>query len=234
MKKQFYWPSRMASQVSWLNNWKNKLPTYAYIGTINPTRMAALIADANWLIYVYGAWIGWLRSSSEAGTQYLTVISTGITGGSTFPAPVFTPPALPAGTAAVAAGALTRLFKAVQDIKEGADYTTAAGSDLQVIGTEINPEDHPVPVFIARVGQGATSQCVDFSIIRYAHEGVLIDSRRGGLWEQIGITTSRAYCDERPLLDPTKPEVREYRMRYWDKGIANGDGTDIAKVTVAP
>ena len=234
MRKQFYWPSRMASQVSWLNNWKNKLPTYGSIGSIDAGRITALVADANWLIYIYGAWIGWLRSSAEAGTQYLTVISLGITGGSTLPAPVFTPPAPPTGATAVGAGALTRLFKAVQDIKEGASYTTAVGGDLQIIGTEINPEDHPVPVFTPRVGQGAISQCVDFSIVRYSHEGVLIDSRRGGSWEQIGITTSRTFCDERPLLDPTKPEVREYRMRYWDKGIANGDWTDIAKVTVAP
>ena len=234
MKRQDYWPSRMASQVTWLNNWKNKLPAYADIGSIDSGRLAGLVADAAWLIYIYGAWIGWLRSSAEAGTQYLTVISTGISGGSTFPAPVFTPPALPAGTTAAPAGALTRLFKTVQDIKEGTLYTTAVGSDLQIIGAEINPEDHPVPIFFPKVAQGATAQCVEFTIRHYSHEGVVIDSRRGGPWEQVGITTARTFCDERPLLDPTKPEVREYRMRYWDKGIANGEWTDIAKVTVAP
>lgn len=33
---------------------------------------------------------------------------------------------------------------------------------------------------------------------------------------------------------PAGPEVREYRMRYWDKGTPNDDWTDISKVTVAP
>jgi hypothetical protein len=28
--------------------------------------------------------------------------------------------------------------------------------------------------------------------------------------------------------------VREYRMRFWNKGTANGDWTDVAKVTVSP
>jgi len=30
--------------------------------------------------------------------------------------------------------------------------------------------------------------------------------------------------DERPLLVAGTPEVREYRMRFWDKGISNAIG----------
>jgi hypothetical protein len=40
--------------------------------------------------------------------------------------------------------------------------------------------------------------------------------------------------DERPLLVAGQPEVREYRMRFWDKGTPNGDWTDVVKVTVSP
>ena len=40
--------------------------------------------------------------------------------------------------------------------------------------------------------------------------------------------------DERPLLQAGTPEVREYRMRFWDKGPPNGDWTDVVKVTVSP
>ena len=40
--------------------------------------------------------------------------------------------------------------------------------------------------------------------------------------------------DERPLLAAGTPEVREYRMRFWDKGTPNGDWTDVVKVTVSP
>jgi hypothetical protein len=38
--------------------------------------------------------------------------------------------------------------------------------------------------------------------------------------------------DERPLLQAGPPEVREYRMRFWDQGTANGNWADA--VTVSP
>ena len=31
-----------------------------------------------------------------------------------------------------------------------------------------------------------------------------------------------------------QPEVREYRMRFWDKGTPNGDWTPVQKQTVSP
>jgi len=45
---------------------------------------------------------------------------------------------------------------------------------------------------------------------------------RGGL----GVTLEKFFGgieDERPLLAAGTPEVREYRMRLWDKGTPNGD-----------
>jgi hypothetical protein len=64
---------------------------------------------------------------------------------------------------------------------------------------------------------------------------VYIESRRGaGAWEFLTIDTESPYLDERPLAVAAQPEVREYRMRFWDKGTANGDWTDVAKVTVSP
>jgi hypothetical protein len=37
-----------------------------------------------------------------------------------------------------------------------------------------------------------------------------------------------------PLLVANTPEVRKYRLRYWDKGLANGDWSDTATSTVGP
>jgi hypothetical protein len=65
--------------------------------------------------------------------------------------------------------------------------------------------------------------------------GVYIESRRGtGDWEFLGIDTESPYKDERALLVATQPEIREYRMRFWDKGTPNGGWTDVVKVTVSP
>jgi hypothetical protein len=40
--------------------------------------------------------------------------------------------------------------------------------------------------------------------------------------------------DDRPLLVAGTPEVRKYRLRYWDKGLANGDWSATATITVGP
>jgi hypothetical protein len=92
------------------------------------------------------------------------------------------------------------------------------------------------PKFTTAVEQGASSQVVRFTFYKYGHMGVHIEGRRGdaGAWEMLGIDTESPYQDERPLLAAGQPEVREYRMRFWDKGTANGDWTDVASVTVAP
>jgi len=70
---------------------------------------------------------------------------------------------------------------------------------------------------------------VKLTFYKYNHMGVYIEGRRGtGAWEFLAIDT------ESPLLVAGAPEVREYRMRFWDKGTPNGDWTDVVKVTVSP
>ena len=74
------------------------------------------------------------------------------------------------------------------------------------------------------------------TLAAFAHQlHQLAESRRGtGAWEFLAIDTESPYEDERPLLQAATPEVREYRMRFWDKGTPNGDWTDVVKVTVSP
>ena len=69
---------------------------------------------------------------------------------------------------------------------------------------------------------------------RRGHIGIYIESRRGvGPWEFLAIDTQAPYDDDRPLLVAGTPEVREYRLRFWDKGTPNGDWTPVQKVTVS-
>ena len=39
--------------------------------------------------------------------------------------------------------------------------------------------------------------------------------------------------NDRPLLVPGQPEIREYKLRFWDAGQENGDWTDVASATVS-
>jgi hypothetical protein len=92
-----------------------------------------------------------------------------------------------------------------------------------------------VPKFLANIIQGMGQQAVSFTFYKYGHQGVFLESKRGnGAWEFLAIDIESPYVDERPLLVAGQPEVREYRMRFWDKGTPNGDWTDVVKVTVSP
>jgi hypothetical protein len=83
--------------------------------------------------------------------------------------------------------------------------------------------------------RGATIERVKMVFTKYGHDGVSIDSRRNnGAWEFLAIAMVKPWYDERPLLDPSTPEIREYRMRWWDKGQANGEFSPVQKVTVGP
>lgn len=231
MPRQPYYPSRIASQVEWLQNFRAKLPGYATALGVSAGQLTAAAADSGWLIYVLGTWLGSVRAWSPACTDYVQEIQTG-TGSPALP--TFTAPTPPAGVTAVAAGALDRLFDLVQALKDAAGYSEAIGTDLGIVGAEA-AADHPVPGVKLSAMQGGGCQCVKIAFTKYSHQGVYIESKRGaGGWEFIGVDTESPYMDERALLAAGTPEVREYRLRYWDKGTPNGEWTDLMRITVSP
>ncbi len=114
-------------------------------------------------------------------------------------------------------------------------YTDAIGTDLGIVGSE-DTGSQTVPKFLIAIEQGDGCQCARLTFYKYGHMGVYIESRRGAsaLFEFLAIDTESPYEDKRPLLVAGQPEVREYRMRFWDKGTPNGDWTDVQRVTVSP
>ena len=233
MKRQFYYPSRNSDQPEWLLNYANKLSVIAPNLSISPADTGASMDDARWCAYVVGVWIPAIRTFSPSSTDAMDEVLTG-TGDTVVTLRTFTAPALPSGVTPQKPGALKRIFAMVAKIKLDPAYTEKMGQDLGIVGSEDTVE-HPLPKFTAEVLQGMGSQMVKLVFFKYTHAGVYIECRRnGGAWEFLGIDTDSPYMDERALLTPGIPEVREYRMRFWDKGIPNGDWTDVAKVTVSP
>jgi hypothetical protein len=233
MKRQNYYPGRIGAQVLWLDNFATKLAIYAPNLTIPTGESGAAMDDAKWCGYVLGEWLPAVRAFSPSTTDAVDDALTG-SGSSAIAMPTFTAPALPSGVTARNPGALTRIFTMVGKIKLDAAYTEAMGTDLGIVGSE-DTGLHPVPKFTPEALPGIGVQVVRLTFFKYTHMGVYIESRRGtGAWEFLGIDTVSPYMDERALLTPGTPEMREYRMRYWDKGTPNGDWTDVAKVTVSP
>ena len=233
MKRQKYYPSRNSDQAEWLVNYANKLALIAAILSISQTDTGASGDDARWCAYLISVWLPAVRAFSPATTDAVDAALKG-TGDTVITLPGFTAPSLPNGTAPRKPGALTRIFAMVGEIKKDKAYTEAMGTDLGIVGSEDTVE-HPLPKFTAEIQQVNGKECARLVFYKFNHTGVYIESRRnGGAWEFTGIDTESPYTDERPLLAPGTPEVREYRMCFWDKGTPNGDWTDVAKVTVSP
>jgi hypothetical protein len=237
---QRWYPSRISAQIPWLANFADKLPGHATTLSLPAAHVDACMASCGFLIYVYSQWLADVRAFGPACTEAVDLLTFG-SGPTAVVLPVFTAPPLPEGVASVPPGATNRLFDLVALLKASPGYTKVMGLDLGVEvpdtagGEGMAGEDNAVPVvkglaFLGEQGPGAR-----LTFVKHGHMGVYIESRRGnGAWEFLAIETNSPYNDERPLLVAGQPELREYRVRYWDKGTPNGDWCDVIRVTVGP
>ncbi len=244
MKRQRYYPTLLSEQGAWNGNFADKLPQYVTSLGLPPAAAAATIADARYLQYMLSQWLRDVRTYSQAATQALTQLETG-TGSTPYVLPIFSPPQLPPGdptatppipaTVPVPPGALNRLFDFVQVIKRSPGYTEAIGEDLGIIGAE-DTTVYTAPDFTIAVEMGSGCQCVKLRYHKRGHYAVAIHSRRGteADFTVLAVSSTSPYEDERPLLVPGQPEVRYYKMRFWDSGSENGEWSDVASVTVSP
>jgi hypothetical protein len=231
MKRQRYFPYLVAERPEWFNNLATQLPQANTTLGIDAADVTAITADARYCEYVCG---DWLTTARELGPTATAAVDVLFDGGGTFTLPAFTPPALPAGVTAVAAGALQRIFGFVKVIKGNPNYTEAIGLQLRIVGQEDTAE-HPLPEFSLKLERGEGCQCVKVSFKKFGRQGVVIYSRRGGgAWEMLGIDLASPYMDERPLLAPATPEVREYRLQYYDDAAPAGEFTAVQSVSVTP
>ena len=218
--------------MNWLDNYYGKLPLYGTTLSVIAADVTASVNDAKYAKYVLGSWLSAVRSFSPSTTDAVDDVLTG-SGTGVMVLPGFTAPALPTGVVAQLPGTLTRIFALIGKMKLSAGYTETIGTDLGVVGSE--ETDKSAPKFLIEMLQGANYQSSKLVFYKYGHMGVHIESRRGtGAWEFLAIDTESPYVDDRPLLVAGTPEIREYRMRFWDKGTANGDWSPVQKTTLSP
>lgn len=244
MKRQRYYPNSIGDQGNWNANFADKLSNYQTTLGLSTAQVTQGLADARYMQYCLSHWLSDVRNFALAATQALDVLSNG-SGSAPYVMPPFTAPPLPAGdpaavppipaTVAVPPGALQRIFDLVAIIKHSPNYTQAIGQDLGVVGEE-DTTVYTRPDFTLKVeglGSGGCN-CVKVRHKRYGHYAVAVYSRRGtGDWELLHISAESPYLDERALLVAGQPEIREYKMRFWDAGSENGEWSDVASVTVS-
>ena len=129
-------------------------------------------------------------------------------------------------------GILTRAFAQIAGIKSRLEFNDYIGNELGIIGSGDTTE-HPWPEFSLHYEHGPELRRVSINCTKHGHVGVWIESRiNNGEWVALGADNAKPHYDTRPLLDPNLPEVREYRLRWWDKGEPNGEFSPIQKIVV--
>ena len=239
MKRDNYYPRLVAERPEWHSNFAAKILIYGPILGLTPAQVNQAAGDNLFLAYGLGDWISNVRDFAPACTSSLATLSTG-TGSDAY---VFKPytapdlPTLPVGIV-VTPGALTRTFGLVQGIKGMAPYTEDMGIDMGIVGSEAPTPppggDAPPPRLTVSAIPGDENEYGRVKYIKDGHEAVVIESRRGGAWEELTKGYKSPYIDNRPLLVPGQAEVREYRARFVDKGLFTSGWCDVAKITVGP
>lgn len=237
MKRDYYYPRKVADQPPWHFNYAEQLNDLGTGIGLVAADVAASVNDSRQLGYAIGSWYNKVKEFGPGATGQLEVLKYG-SGTTAFTLPEFTPPAPPAGLTDVLPGALGRIFRFVKMIKGAPGYMDGIGLLLGVVGSEIPPPppgSGSPPRISLSLNQVPSQQQVLLKFFKDGHDGIWIECRRGtGSWEFLTIQTQSPYIDDRPLLVPTQSETREYRAMFWDKGQPNGDWCDVAKITVSP
>jgi len=244
MQRNDYFPSLVGLRAAFFAQLAHGLPeANATLGMPAPD-IASIIADCRFCEYGTGAWRIGVREAGPAATASLEELYNG-TGAAPMLLFAFTAPPLPQGDAAavppipatvpVAPGALQRIFAFVQTIKARPGYTEAIGLMLGIVGSEAGAAQ-PLPTFTLEVERAGGCECVKVKFKKNGRQGVVVFSRRGpnGVWEMLAIDLGSPYLDQRPLLVAGTPEVREFKLQYYDDAAPVGDFTPVQSVTVAP
>ncbi len=228
-----YLPDELAARVLWLGNFADKLPLYGENTGMSAEEVAARVNDARFLGFMLGTWEPALRAWAKGLRPLVRLVMTG-KGLTPVNLHWHEEPSLPPGVSAVRPGALRRITQCVSRLKLHANYTSAMGKDLGAVAGERTLPEQPKLQGRAEVGPNGGPR-VRLRVCKYNHDGVWLESRRGGGgWESLGPGVRSPRFDDRPLLVPGQPEMREYRACFWDDGRKVGDWTPVVSVVVVP
>lgn len=213
MTRQSYFPTRQADQAVWLENFRLKLALYAVALSLDSARVADIIADARWLVHLLVSWLESVRTQGKAATK---TMEQAMTGSGPMTLPVHTPPPLPAGVVARPAGALTRVFDLIAEIKDNDACTEAMRIDLGIVGAEDGPPDlltvrPDITAVIAatgvQIGWGWQG------LVKFLDQcEIQVDRGDGKGWVVLTFDTTPGYLDTTPF--PTALTKWKYRAIY--------------------
>ena len=230
MSKKYFMPLTNMGKFEWLQNFANKIATYATKYGISTSEVADMVASA--LFYAY--WNNYNNQYAEYQkklTKYLAELREGVESGST--ASVMpTAPIIGTVPPSVSPGIFKRAISLVNTIKSKTSYTTADGNDLGIEGVESSSRNLEAekPVIEIKLVQGGKPEIVwtkgDF-------DGVDIWVDRGnGTWVFLATDTYPNYIDTFNLPISGQSAIWKYKAiyRYGDDIV--GLWSDVASIAV--
>ena len=232
MKRQVYFPTRSANQIPWLENFAGKLASYqAVLTSISAGQVTAGIADAKWLIYVLSKWLPAVRAFAPSCTEAANAAMSG-TGAGPQVLTAFVAPALPAGTVAVAPGALERLFDLIADIKTSGGYTEVIGKDLGIVGAEKTGPDLATiqPTITANIEGNIVAIGWTWQGFSDSLDMLELQVDRGQGWVHLASDTTPGYNDTTPF--PATLTRWKYRAIFYVDDAQVGVWSQVVEVAV--
>ena len=229
-------PQADPALLVWFDNFSTKFPALAVTLGSTAAEATATRNDYVWLAYV-------VQQAETFKTEYLErtefkgLLRDGPLGAMPSPLPTVPASTPPSGlvppVVLVLPGILPRLQNLVARLRVNPNLTAAIAQDLGLV----SPPAAALPTKPTRISAEAQpNSVVALACTRYGHDAVLVETRRAGetAWTSLGMKMMSEFADARPPLVAGTPEVREYRFRFVDADVPNGDYSDVVKTTTVP
>lgn len=224
-------PSSENDLIPWLNNFKTKLPNYYGTLALDADDSGSIQQDLTCMIWLLTDYAPHLRRSLAAAVEFKNLMKDGEASAKLPEILPGTNPPASFGGLVPKPGIMTRLRKAVQNIKTRQGYTDAIGEDLDIVTHE--SDSGPEAPTLALTSFQAGSVTINWN--KSGWTGIKMQSRsQGGAWTDLVMNLHSPFVDSRLLAVPGQAEVREYRASYLDGDTVHGIWSQTLAVTVLP
>jgi hypothetical protein len=221
-----------ADFIIFMGNLHKKVGIHGLTCDLTPLEISNCQADTLTLLFNHQVLLPAMRNYSKETNNFVrhSLSGTGVEDLNPPPGPVFdnVPAARPPG-------ALNRVITTLGRMKLSAGFNDNIAADLLLIAAVTSIVEHLAPSFSLELITGPNNTIVRIKFKKYRHKSVYIQWRLfGGEWAFLAIDDASPHLDDRPLQNSKLPETREYRMRFYDGGEANGEWSEIKNITIIP
>lgn len=222
-----WYPRSLAQRIPWHANFTTQAAATGVARGLTVAQVSQIATDAGVVASMVN-YLALVDAFSQAVTEFKDIL---LEGDATDPLPpVPTPPAafVLVGGALAGIEERTRLYAGI--LRAAPGYTAEVGELYGLIAP-----DTAIPATPALAAFALTANQIRLAVTKAGYDVLAIDSRRGGGdWEQIGVSMTAEYSDNRPPLTPGQPEVREYRCQGMQNNARTGALSPVVSAATVP